>query len=79
MRIKVKLFGTLGRQRPGYEPDQGLWLDFPDGATVEELLARLEIQAPKGGVVAADGRVLQVREKLWDGALVHVLQPVFGG
>jgi sulfur carrier protein ThiS len=79
MKVKVRLFGTLGQQFPGYDPAKGLEVEFPDGARVKDLLARLTISEVKGGVVAVDGKILHMEDPLKDGALVHLLQPVYGG
>ncbi len=52
MRLRVKLFGTLPQRYPGYDSSQGLEVEIPNGAKVKDLLARLEISASDGGLVA---------------------------
>jgi molybdopterin synthase sulfur carrier subunit len=79
MKVKVRLFGTLGQQVPGYDPAEALEVEIPDGARVKDLLAHLRISEVKGGVVAVDGKILHLEDPLKDGALVHLLQPVYGG
>ena len=79
MKVKVRLFGTLGQQFPGYDSAKALEVEIPDGARVKDLLARLRISEVKGGVVAVGGKILHPEDPLKDGASVHLLQPVYGG
>ena len=55
MKVKVRLFGTLGQQFPGYDPAKALEVEIPDGARVKDLLAHLGIPEVKGGVAAVEG------------------------
>ena len=79
MRVNVKLFGTLGQRFPGYQHEQGMEVEIPDGARVKDLLAHLEISKSFGGVVAVEGRLLTEDAILENGAEVNVFQSVFGG
>ncbi len=79
MKVTVKLFGTLGQAVPGYDPEKGLEMEIREGAKVKHLLGELRISEVKGGVVAADGRVLHPEDRLKDGMSVHLLQAVYGG
>ena len=79
MKIKVKLFGTLGKRFPGYHREQGMDVEVPDGARVKDLLAHLEISKSFGGVVAVEGKLLSEDAKLGNGAEVNIFQSVFGG
>ena len=79
MKIRVKLFGTLPQRYPGYDPEDGLEVEIPDGAKVKDLLAYLEISSSDGGVAAIDNVVLNVEEKLKEGVCVRIFQGAFGG
>jgi len=79
MRVRVKLFGTLPQRYPGYDSSQGLEVEIPDGAKVKDLLARLEIYASDGGLVAVDNLVLQQDDALQEGVSVHIFQSALGG
>jgi sulfur carrier protein ThiS len=79
MKVKVRLFGTLSQQFPGYDPAKGLEVEIPDGARVKDLLAHLGISEAKGGVAASEGVILRLEDPLRDGASVHLLQTVYGG
>ena len=79
MKVQAKLFGTLGQKLPGYEPSQALEVEVPEGATVKDLLALLEISDSRGAVVIAEGRVLKADDRLQRGVLVSVMQAMGGG
>ena len=79
MKVKVKLFGTLGQRFPGYQHSEGIEVEFPEGTTVKELLALLEISESRGIVVIMDGRILKADEKIRRGVLVNVFQAFYGG
>ena len=79
MKVRVKLYGTLGQRFPGYQHSQGLEVDIPDGATVKDLLALLEISESQGAVVIVEGRVLKADDKMRCGVQVNVLQAIRGG
>ena len=79
MKVKVKLYGTLCQRFPGYRYSEGLEVEIPDGATVKDLLALLEISESRGTVVIMDGRILKADDKIRDRVTVNVLQSIYGG
>ena len=79
MKVKVKLYGTLSLQVPGYKPSQGLVVEIPDGATVKDLLSHLVISETRGAAFIASGRVLKADDKIQDGVSVDVFQSMQGG
>jgi len=79
MKLRVKLFGTLSQRFPGYQHSQGIEVEIPDGATVKDLLALLEISESQGAVVAMEGRIRKPDDKMRCGVSVHVLQAIHGG
>ena len=79
MKVKVKLFGTLGKRFPGYNHEQGMEVVIPDGARVKDLLAHLKISKSSGGVVAVEGKLLTEDAGLGNRAEVNIFQSVFGG
>jgi len=79
MRLRVKLYGTLGQRFPGYQHSQGIEVELPDGATVKDLLALLKISKSQGAVVVMGGRILKAHDKMRCGVSVHVLQAIHGG
>jgi len=79
MKLRVKLYGTLSQRFPGYRHSQGIEVEIPDGATVKDLFALLEISKSQGAVVAMEGRILKAYDKMRFGVIVHVLQAIHGG
>lgn len=79
MKVKVKLFGTLGQNISGYKLSQEIEFEIPDGATVKDLLACLEIPEFQGVVIITEGKVLKPDDVIQDGALVNVMQAIRGG
>lgn len=79
MKVEVKLFGILGQRFPDYHHEHGMEVEIPDGARVKDLLAHLEISTSQGGIVSVDTRLMKPNDKLQNGALVNIFQPVFGG
>jgi sulfur carrier protein ThiS len=52
---------------------------IPEGATVKDLLALLEISESQGAVVIMEGRILKADDKMRCGVPVNVLQAIYGG
>ena len=79
MKLTVKLYGTLSLHVPEYKPSQGIEVEIPDGATVKDLLAQLDILEIRGAAVIASGRVLKADDKVQDGLSLDVFQSIHGG
>jgi sulfur carrier protein ThiS len=79
IRIKVKLFGTLSQKFPGYDLQRGLEVDLPEGARVDDLLARLGLSDRNKPVVAMDSLIRSPQDELLEGAVVNLFQAVYGG
>ena len=79
MKVTVKLYGTLSQRFPGYQHSQGLEVEIPEGATVKDLLALLEIPESQGAVVIMEGRALKADDSVRCGVPVNVFQTIRGG
>ena len=79
MKIRVRLFGTLGRNFPDHDPATGFKMDIAENATAADLLVRLKFAESHGAVVAVNGKILKPDDILPGGAVVNVIQSVFGG
>jgi sulfur carrier protein ThiS len=79
MKLKIKLYGTLSQQFPGYQHSQGIEVEIPEGATTKDLLALLEISEKQGAVVVRDGQILKASDTMQGEVPVHVLQSLSGG
>ena len=79
MRMRVKLYGTLSHSFPDYRHSEGIEIEIPDGATVKDLLALLEISESKKAVVAMEGRILKGDDPIRRGVPVQVFNAIHGG
>ncbi len=79
MKVKVRLFGTLGKQFPDHDPLNGFEVEIPDSATVGELLDQLQIPKAKIGFVSVQGRLVKADKALRPNDFVRIFRPIFGG
>lgn len=79
MKVRVKLYGTLGRFLPGYVHSEGAIVEIPDNGRVKDLLSALKLPESQDVVVVMDGRILLRDDQLHDGAHVNVMQSLHGG
>jgi sulfur carrier protein ThiS len=79
MKVRVKLYGTLSQHFPSYQHSQGIEVEIPDGATVKDLLAFLEISESRGALVIMEGRILKAHDTIQCGVTVNILQAIRGG
>lgn len=79
MKVKVRLFGTLGKQFPDHHPLNGFEVDIQDNASVGDLLDQLQIPKSKIGLVSVQGRPVKADKILKPDDFVRVFRPIFGG
>ena len=79
MKVRIYLFGTLSAGFPGYRQSQGIGVELPEGATVNDLLVLLEISERQKAVVTIDGRIRKESYKIPCGACAKIFQPIHGG
>lgn len=79
LKLKVRLYGMLGRSIKGYDHLSGLDIQLPEGSTVHDLLVHLDVVSKRVGMVVMDVKPVQAQTLLEDGALIKILQPISGG
>jgi len=79
LKVKVKLFGTLGQDFTGYDSLKGLDVDMPDDARVKDLLAHLDIPETSGIMVIMDNTIAKPMDTLINGATIKIFQALAGG
>ena len=79
MKIKVRLYGALGKGIAGHDPLKGLTLDLPDGSQVIDLIEYLKIPRKKVGIISIDGSLAKDSRVLQAGNFVVLYRPIFGG
>ena len=79
MKIRVKLFGTLGQDFPGYDSLNGMDVNIPDDARVKDLLAHLDIPKTRDYFVTMGKTVDRLTGKLINYVTVLIFQALAGG
>jgi len=57
----------------------GFEIEIPEGATMGDLIKKLDILQSKIGIVSIDGRLVPTTEKLKNGNFVRMYHPLSGG
>ncbi|MFC1839670.1 MoaD/ThiS family protein [Thermodesulfobacteriota bacterium] len=79
MKVRVQLFGVLGKKLPEFDSPDGVDIELPDSATTGDLLKYMKISEDWGVAVAMDSRLLKHDDPMRDGAEIKLLQTVHGG
>ena len=79
VQLTIKLYGTLDKWVPGYNPATGCVVRMAAPSTVADLIVHLGIPPRSVGIVSVDGRVAKQTDVLPDRAMVKVFHPIFGG
>ena len=79
MKVKIQLFGVLGKKIPEYDTPEGVEVELPDDSSAGDLLKYLNIPESWGVAVAMDSRILKYDDPIRDRAEVRLLQTVHGG
>ena len=79
MKVKVRLFGTLGNKFPDHDPINGFEIEIPADASVGDLLGQLDIPKSKIGLVSVQGRLVKADKTLKQGDFIRIFRPIFGG
>lgn len=79
LRLTVKLYGTLSRSCDEYDHLSGLEVNVPDEASIHDLLDYLNLSSERLGMIYMDGKVLNKKSRLEDGAQIKIFQPISGG
>jgi sulfur carrier protein ThiS len=79
MKVKVRLFGTLGNQFPNHDSLKGFEIELPEAANVADLIDHLKLPKLKVGIVSVDGQLVKSERNLKEGDFVRIFQPIFGG
>lgn len=79
MKVRVQLFGVLGKKLPEFDSPDGVDIDLPDKSTTGDLLDYMKIPEDWGVAVAMDSRLLKNEDPMRDGAEIRLIQTVHGG
>lgn len=79
MKVRIQLFGVLGKKIPEFASAEGVDIELPDEANVRYLFDYLKIPEEWGVSVAVNGRLLKKNDIIMDGSQVRLIQAVHGG
>lgn len=79
MKVKIQLFGLLGRKLPEFGAPEGVEIELPDESTAGDLLKYLKIPEAWGAIVTMDSRLLKDEYDIRDNADIRIFQSVHGG
>jgi sulfur-carrier protein len=79
MRVRVKLFATLSRDRPGVSAGVPFEVELDDGATIQGLLRELRLPEGEVKVVFVHGRAREWDWRLSAGDELGIFPLVGGG
>ncbi len=79
MVVHVKLFATLRRHYPHLDIGEAMPVDVPPGATLNQLIDRLDVPREEVKVVFVNNRVRDEQYVLNQGDDIGIFPPVGGG
>jgi len=79
MRVRVKLYATLGKHVANTAPGIPFEVELPDGATVADLVKRLNLPQEEVKVAFVNGRARPMDWRLQADDEVGIFPPVGGG
>jgi molybdopterin converting factor small subunit len=79
MKIEVALYATLSKYLPPSAQNRKAVIDVPDGATVDDVLRRLDVPRDHPNILLVNGRQASEGAVLHDGETLSVFPPLAGG
>ena len=79
MYVKVRLFATLRRHVADAASGNAIEVELPDGATIADLIAALELPSDEVRVIFVNGRAREEDWQLAPGDEVGIFPPIGGG
>ncbi len=79
IRVNVRLFATLRRFFPDYDPEKGIEAKVEEGSTVETLIQTLQLPEKEARVILINGISKKNTDRLTDGDQVSLFTPLGGG
>lgn len=79
MKVRLRLFATLGQYLPPDADGDGVTLALPDGATLSTALGSLRIPPAEEYVIVVNGAHRERDARLADGDEVTLFPPLSGG
>lgn len=79
IKINVRLFATLRKYVPDYDPDKGIQIEMSEGSTVKDLIHLLHLSQNEAKIIVANGVPKKMADLIHDGDQIHIFAPIIGG
>ena len=79
IRVNVRLFATLRRFFPDYDPEKGIEVKVDQGSTVKNLIQTLQLPENEARVILINGKSKNLTDVIADGDQVNLFTPIGGG
>jgi len=79
IKVKVKLFATLRKYLPDYDPTRGIDVEVKEGITIHELIEILGLPQDEARVIFVNGVSKKKTEILNKLEEISIFTPVSGG
>lgn len=79
MKVYVKVYATLRRYVPGYDPSRGLELELEEGSTVGDVVQRLNLPSGEVKTVFVNATLRDFSYPVKEGDLMGIFSPIAGG
>ncbi len=79
IRVNVRLFATLRRFYPDYDPEKGIDVKVEEGSTIEKLIRILQLPEEEARVILINGKSKMTTDTIKDGDQIHIFTPLGGG
>ncbi|MBI2877496.1 MAG: MoaD/ThiS family protein [Candidatus Tectomicrobia bacterium] len=79
MKIYVRVYATLRRYVPNYDPSRGLEIELEEGATVGDAIRRLNLPVEEIKTVFVNATLRDFSYSLKEGDLIGIFSPIAGG
>lgn len=79
IKINVRLFATLRKYVPNYDPEQGMNVEMNEGSTVKDLVHLLHLSQSEAKIIVVNGVPKKTADLIHDGDQVNIFTPITGG
>jgi molybdopterin synthase sulfur carrier subunit len=79
IRVNVRLFATLRRFFPDYNPEKGMDIKVEEGSTIENLIQSLQLPEKEAKVILINGKSKKTSDVITDGDQINIFTPIGGG
>jgi molybdopterin converting factor small subunit len=79
IKVNVKLFATLRRFFPDYDPEKGVDVKMEEGSTIENLIQRLQLPPNEARIIFINSISKKITDLIKDGDQINIFTPIGGG